>query len=322
MKHAICLFTILALAGCSEKAGKNVTAAAPTADRQPPSTPGLVVIPPDSPKLRQLRVEPVRTAETPIDEVTSPGKIEANPSGITRIVLPASGRISSVLVKLGDAVQKGQTVLTLESPDVDAVESSYLQAGAALAQANANLAKAQSDYDRASDLFEHNAIAKKEVINAENSLAQAKAAVEQAKASQEQYSRRIGMFGLKAGKFGQSVEVRSPLSGKVLELSVAAGEYRNDTNAPLMTIANLSSVWVSADVPESSIRLVQVGERVDVTLAAYPNETFRARVMRIADTVDPQTRTIKVRAELDNSHGRLRPEMFGSMRHTESIDMR
>ena len=67
-----------------------------------------------------------------------------------------------MLVKLGDAVRKGQAVLTLESPDVDAVESSYLQAGASLAQANANLAKAQSDYDRANDLFQHNAIAKKE----------------------------------------------------------------------------------------------------------------------------------------------------------------
>jgi membrane fusion protein, heavy metal efflux system len=108
----------------------------------------------------------------------------------------------------------------------------------------------------------------------------------------------------------------------VLELNVAAGEYRNDTNAPLMTIANLSTVWVSADVPESSLRLVHVGERVDVTLAAYPNETFHARVMRIADTVDPQTRTIKVRAELENPGGRFRPEMYGSIRHTDSMQMR
>jgi cobalt-zinc-cadmium efflux system membrane fusion protein len=219
-------------------------------------------------------------------------------------------------------VQKGQAVLTLESPDVDAVESSYLQAGAALAQANANLAKAQSDYDRANDLFQHNAIAKKEVINAENAQAQAKAAVEQANASREQYSRRLQMFGIEPGKFGQQVEVRSPLAGKVLELNVAAGEYRNDTNAQLMTIANLSTVWVSADVPESSIRLVQAGERVDITLAAYPNEIFRGRVTRIADTVDPQTRTIKVRAELDNPQGRFRPEMFGSIRHTEAVQLR
>jgi cobalt-zinc-cadmium efflux system membrane fusion protein len=313
---------LTALAGCGQKEGKNVTAAAADADPPQQQASGLVIIPANSPKLQQLRVEPIRTAEVPTDEVTSPGKIEANPGGISRIVLPAPGRIQSVLVKLGDAVEKGQTVLTLESPDVDAVESSYLQAGAALAQANANLAKAQSDYDRATDLFEHNAIAKKEVINTENSLAQAKAAVEQAKAAREQYSRRLEMFGLKPGQFGQNVAVRAPLSGKVLELNVATGEYRNDTNAPLMTIANLSTVWVSADVPESSIRLVQVGERVDITLAAYPNEMFRGRVTRIADTVDPQTRTVKVRAELDNARGRFRPEMFGSIRHTESIQVR
>ena len=241
MKRSLMVCVMIAAAGCGQKEDKNVAAA--TADQATRTADGVVVIPPDSPKLQQLHVEPVRTAQVPTDEVISPGKIEANPGGISRVVLPVPGRIASVLVKLGDAVEKGQTLLTLESPDVDAVESSYLQAGAALAQANANVAKAQSDYDRASDLFEHNAIAKKEVINAENSLAQAKAAVEQAKASQEQYSRRIGMFGLKARKFGQSVEVRSPLSGKVLDLSVAAGEYRNDTNAPLMTIANLSSVW-------------------------------------------------------------------------------
>jgi membrane fusion protein, heavy metal efflux system len=317
--RAVLFSGLLALAGCGGKSTSGDTVAAAPASR---TSSGLVTFPPNSPKLQQLRVEAVKTAEVAIDEVISPGKIEVNPSGVSRIVLPAAGRIASVLVKLGDAVEKGQTVLTLESPDVDAVESSYLQAGAALAQANANLAKAQADFDRASDLFEHNAVAKKDAINAENALAQAKAAVEQARASVEQYSRRLRMFGLEPGKFGQRVEVRSPLAGKVLELSVAGGEYRNDTNAPLMTIANLSSVWVSADVAESSIRLVQAGERVDITLAAYPGEVFRGRVTRIADTVDPQTRTIKVRAELDNPSGRFRPEMFGSIRHTESMRAR
>jgi len=317
--QTICAFLILA--GCASKEATRETSAH-TDPVSATSSPGLVIIPPDSPKLQQLRVEPVRTAEVPVDEVISPGKVEVNPGAVSRIALPAPGRIASVLVKLGDTVQKGQTVLTLESPDVDAVESAYLQSGAALAQANANLAKAQSDFDRARDLLDHNAVAKKEVINAENSLAQAKAAVEQAQATREQYSRRLEMLGIEAGKFGQKVEVRSPLTGKVLELNVAGGEYRNDTNAPLVTIANLNTVWVSADVPESSIRLVEVGERVDITLVAFPNEVFRGRVTRIADTVDPQTRTIKVRAELDNPRGRFRPEMFGSIRLTEAVQMR
>jgi cobalt-zinc-cadmium efflux system membrane fusion protein len=98
-----------------------------------------------------------------------------------------------------------------------------------------------------------------------------------------------------------------------------AGEYRNDTNAPIMTIADLSTVWVSSDVPESAIRFIEPGERIDVELTAYPGQTFHGRVTRIADTVDPQTRTIKVRAEMDNSKGKLRPEMFGTIRHTDTM---
>ena len=86
----------------------------------------------------------------------------------------------------------------------------------------------------------------------------------------------------------------------MLELSVVPGEFRNDTSASLMTIADLSTVWVTSQVPESYIRFVQVGERVEINLVAYPGETFEGRVSRIADTVDPQTRTVKVQAEMDN----------------------
>src|SRR5262249_31481113 len=106
---------------------------------------------------------------------------------------------------------------------------------------------------------------------------------------------------------------------KILEMSVAPGEYHNDTNTPLMTIADLSSVVVSSDMPESSIRLVQIGDHIEVQLTAYPNEKFTGRVNRIMDTVDPQTRTIKVQAELDNSSGRFRPEMFGTIRLTKEV---
>ena len=75
---------------------------------------------------------------------------------------------------------------------------------------------------------------------------------------------------------------------------------------------------MASDVPESDIRFIDPGERIDVALAAFPGETFRGKLTRIADTVDPQTRTVKVRAEMDNAKGRLRPEMFGTIRHTES----
>jgi len=99
--------------------------------------------------------------------------------------------------------------------------------------------------------------------------------------------------------------------GKVLELTIVAGEYRSDTAAPVMTIADLRTVWVTSDVPENSIRLVKVGGPVDITLDAYPGETFRGRIARLSDTLDPKTRTVKAMIELDNARGRLRPEMFG-----------
>ena len=311
---------LLVLGACRESDGAGKGGSGGPAPPAAVSAPGLMVLPPDSPQLRQIRVESVKTAAMPLEEVISPGKIEVNPNRVSRVVLPVPGRIARVMVRLGDSVTQGQTLLAIESPDADTAHSAYLQAEAAVTQARSNLVKSQTDFDRSTDLFEHNAVAKKEVLSAENALAQAKAAVEQAQALREQALRRVTLLGLKPGEFGQSVLVRAALSGKVLEINVAAGEYRNDTNAPLMTVADLSTVWVSSDVPESYIRFIQVGERFDISLFAYPGEVFRARVMRLADTVDPQTRTVKVLAEMENRGERFRPEMYGSIRHTESVE--
>ena len=309
---------LLLLVACGKKEGAPVAAAPPPAGEERLAD-GSVAIPTDSPKLKEIHVAEVKSASVPFDEVTSPGKIETNPNLVSRVALPLAGRVSSVMVKLGDAVNRGDALLTLESPDADAAVGTYLQGQAAITQARANLNKAQGDYDRSSDLFEHNAVAKKDVLTAENALAQAKAALEQAQAALEQSNRKLRLLGLKPGAFGQKITLTAPISGKVLEMSVAAGEYKNDTNTPVMTIADLSTVWVSSDVAESAIRFIEVGERIDVELTAFPGETFHGRVTRIADTVDPQTRTIKVRAELDNAKGKLRPEMYGTIRHTDSM---
>jgi cobalt-zinc-cadmium efflux system membrane fusion protein len=100
---------------------------------------------------------------------------------------------------------------------------------------------------------------------------------------------------------------------------VVPGEYRTDTSSALITVADLSSVWVVSDVPESEIRLITRGERVQIELAAYPGEVFHGRLCCIADVLDPQTRTVKVHVEMDNRAGRLRPEMFGRIRHSHGM---
>lgn len=283
------------------------------------SVPGMVRIPADSPKLRQIRVEPVMVADMPGEEIVAPGRVEVNPNRVSRLLLPVPGRVTKVMAKLGDHVSEGDPLIELESPDADAAMSAYLQADGGVTQAKASMVKAQGDHDRAVDLYEHRAIAQKEVLSAESILTQAKAGVEQAEAQQQQALRKLQLLGIKPGVFGQKVTVRAPSSGKVLEMNVAPGEYRNDTSAPLMTIADLSSVWFSANVPENQIRLVDVGGHVDITLLAFPGVLFSGRVRRLADTVDAQTRTVKVLAELDNPSGRLRPEMYGEIRYVASF---
>jgi cobalt-zinc-cadmium efflux system membrane fusion protein len=310
-----------------------------------PAPSGVVVIPPDSPKLAQIRVEPVRMEAVPSGEVTAPGKVEANPNRISRVALPAPGKVTQVLVRIGDSVTAGQPLLILESPEADAAMAAYLQSAASVTQANAELIqansalskannaqrKAQADYERTVDLFEHDAVAKKEVMFAENELKQAKAEVEsaqaavdlakatieQAKVTREQQQRRISLYELKPGAAKPRIEVRSPLAGKVIEIGVVAGEYRNDTASSVLTIADLREVWVSSDVPENAIRLIKIGEPVDIKLDAYPDQPLSGRVARIADTLDPKTRTVKVMIDLRNPNGRLKPEMFGRIRHVE-----
>lgn len=286
------------------------------------SKPGQAVISPDSPQLAQIRTAPVEGSMVPVGNVSAPGKVEANANRLSHVVIPVTGRVITVLARIGDFVRQGQPLLTLESADIDAAVSGFQQAQAGVTQAKSALAKAQTDLDRQNDLLAHGAIPQKDVLNAQAIAVQAQAAVEQAQAAAEQARRRLQILGVGTGTFGQRLTVHAPISGKVLEMSVVNGEYRNDLSAPLMTIADLSSVWVTSDVPESSIRFIKPGEKVEIELAAYPGETFRGRVTMIGDTVDAQTRTIKVRAELPNPDGRLKPEMFGNIQLAEQTEQR
>jgi cobalt-zinc-cadmium efflux system membrane fusion protein len=191
-----------------------------------------------------------------------------------------------------------------------------MQTQAQLRQSKSALVKAEKDMSRVRELYEHRAAALKDLLAAENDLSQAQSTVDQTQAASEEALHRLKILGLRPEDHANEVYVRAPIQGKVLEIAVVPGEYRNDSSTSLMTVADLSSVWVTSQVPESSIRLIEQGERIDIELAAYPGEVFHGRVKRIADTVDPQTRTIKVQTELDNRDGRLRPEMFGNIHHS------
>lgn len=304
---------LLSTAGCGSEAVQSRAVPAPA---QEASDENRIVLPADSPKLQQMRLATVELREVLEEVVSAPGKVELNPNRVSRVLMPVAGRIRAVLVGLGDAVKEGQPLIGVDSPDANTALAAFSQAEAHLRQAASAQSKAEKDLARVKELYAFRAAALKDVTSAENDLVQAQATVESSRADVDQARQRLEVLGLKPGGENREVMVRAPISGKVLELAVAPGEYRTDTAASLMTVADLSTVWITSSVPESSIRLIEVGEPVDVVLAAYPGEAFHGRVTRIADTVDAETRTVKVQAELANPGGRFRPEMFGSIRHS------
>ena len=328
-----------------EDSGTPLASASPTPHIDPPTIPsaGKISIPLGSPKLQYIRVEPVRSASMPGAEVTVPGDVEANPNLISHIHLPVSGRIRQVMVREGDSVQTGQSLVTVVSPDATEAQAALREADASLrqqqataiearvgvAKARTSLRKAQLDCQRVRDLYKHDAIAKKEVLAAEtdliqarsdleNSLAlvsQAQAGIDSAVAAREQTVNKLRILDVGANDPDPEIVVHSPLTGKILEMSVVAGEYHSDLGASVMTVADLSSVWVISNVPESEIRWIGLGDPVHITLDAYPGQQFDGKVARVADVLDPKTRTVKVMTSLPNPFGKFRPEMFGRVHH-------
>jgi len=301
----------LLLNGCSSAEPKQAETAKATVTRSG----NIIRFPANSPQLPRIRTGDARQDAVPRDELVAPAKVELNPGRVSRVTLPVPGRVREVLVGLGDSVRAGQALMRLESPDLAALQSSLRQAEAGISQAKATLARAEADLARAKDLLANRAIAQKEVLSFETVLAEARAGLEVAQSSREETQRRMDLLGMQSGGGGQWIAVSAPISGKVIEVTVAPGEFRSDTAQPTLTIADTSAVWVSADVPENAIRLIRPGESVSITLPSFPDQTFQGRVARIGDVVDPQTRTIKVRAEMPNPKGELRAEMFATMRH-------
>lgn len=277
----------------------------------------LIHLAPDSPMLEQLKVAELTEHELPIDEVVSPAKLEIDPSKYSRVLLPVPGRIVDVAVSVGEHVDAGDVLIKLDSPQTDAAIAEFRQAEADVAGAMAAIVKAERDLERVRGLYEHDAVAHKELLNAEAAHAKAKAELTRARAERHQTARMLKLLDVANGRRDHVIGVRAPISGKVLEVSVAPGEYHTDTTVPLMTIADLQTLFVAANVAEDSIRRITVGESVEIELVAFPHELLHAQVVRIADVLDPDSRTIEVIAKLPNPEGRFRPEMFGRVRHHE-----
>ncbi len=284
---------LVVLAAC----GKEKPVAAPPDMYERQGT--RVLVPEGSPLRSRIKVEPA-TEQNIQSQLLATASVESDPARLAKISPPLAGRVEKLLVHLGDRVEKGQPLLLLNSPDLAQARADYVKAKSGLAQA-------QKNYARQKDLNEHG-------IGAQRDLEQAEADRTVAQSELERARKRLEQLGVSADGPPGPLVVRSPISGRVVDLAVTGGEFKNDPNAILMTVADLSTVWLTASVQEKDVRRVKVGDQATAVFSAYPDDHFVGKVFSVADLLDLDTRTVKVRVAMDNPDGRFKPGMFATVR--------
>src|SRR2546427_1262443 len=257
----------------------------------------------DPKMLAGIKIEALKENAAPSYLMAS-GKVQFNEDELANIIPPVPGQVQDLKIKVGDHVQKGDVLFFIYSRDVAASLAEHIEA-------HKDLDLAEKIYARTKDLFEHEAASRTAFDQAESERAKAQSKVNRT----EETLRVLGVAENDMHSAASArIPVRSPLSGTVTERKLTEGQFVQPDVNPLVTIADLSSVWVLADIFERDLRFVSVGNRADVTADAYPDEHFSARVFRINDVVDPNTRAVKVRFLVTNPAQRLKPEMFASAR--------
>jgi len=225
--------------------------------------------------------------------------IQANQDKLAHVVPRVPGRIVKVDASLGDRVKPGQALAMLDSIELGEARSSYLQAASEAAVAQAGLARAQR-------LNADNIIPEKDYLRA-------RAEHEKARASLHAAADTLRMMGVIPEKLSGSVfPLTAPFAGTVIEKKAVRGELAQPDTS-LFTVADLSTLWIEADLFEKDLGKVRIGAHATVTLTAYPGEVFTGRLTYISSTMDKETRTVKARVEVPNPDGRLKPEMFATV---------
>ena len=229
------------------------------------------------------------------------GRLTWNEDRTVRIFTPFAGRVARILVQPGDRVKKGQALAIIASPDFGQAQADARRAESDYALAGKNLARLQ-------ELEQHGVAPLKDLQSAEADQARAQAELSRTR-------ERLRLYGSRASGVDQTYTLTSPVAGTVVEKNINPGqELRPDqmiANAPaLFVVTDPESLWVQLDATERDLAEIKLGQQISIRSPVYHDEDFTARIDAVSDFLDPATRTIKVRASLDNSHHRLKAEMF------------
>jgi membrane fusion protein, heavy metal efflux system len=241
-----------------------------------------------------------------------PGTVRPNENALAEVFSLVRGRVMDVYADVGQEVTAGTLLARLYSSEAGQSQSAYLKSRAILREA-------EQAFARARDLLAAKAISRAELQKREAEAMSARAEAREARARLE----LLGMHDEDVARLDREhtvhpyVPIQSPFGGRVIARNVTKGEVI-ETDDMLFQVADLSTVWVIVNVPEKDIAYVQrsasQNRTLDITVSAYPHEIFEGRLTRIGETLDPVTRTLRVRIETLNIQKRLKPEMFAIVR--------
>lgn len=258
-------------------------------------------------QLTSVKVEPVEARDFPLEKEAI-GSIDFNEDMAVQVFTPYQGRIIALFAQVGDDVKKGQTLFTIDSPDLLQAESTLIAAAGVADLTNRNLVRQR-------DLYTTRAVS-------QHDLEQATSDQQTAEGNLRAARDAVRLFGKTDADIDKIVKQRmadstlivpSPIDGRITARNAAPGLYVQPGAAPApYAVANIDTMWMLANVAETDSPAFRVGQKERVAIAAFPGRVFDGTVMTIGASVDPNTRRVLVRSEIKDPNHELRAGMFAS----------
>jgi membrane fusion protein, multidrug efflux system len=256
----------------------------------------------------------VQIAQATTGDISASMTVVGNLIGLQTVdVVPRTGgRLVSVNVQLGDRVRRNQLLAKIEDfeivEQVKQAEASLEVARATIRQREADLKVAELNFERSKNLFGRQLLAKQALDDAESRFLAAQAQLDLSRAQSTQTSARLEELQINLG----NTKIISPVDGFVGRRNADPGAWVSQ-NAPVVSVVDISRLRLVANVVEKDLRLVNVGDPANVEVDAYPGETFKGRIARVAPVLDPATRTAPMEVEVPNADNRLKPGMYAKV---------
>ena len=280
-----------------------------SSDADKDTKPDVIDLPPAT--QRRLGITVTAIAERPLAvTLEMPATVQPNEGRMAHVRPLARGRVQAVHVKVGDHVEQGRALADFDNIEAGEIASQYDAARAELSRLQAQLATATSQAERSRKLTEIGAAPQKEYEANLGQQKQVEASIQAQESTVAGLETRLKRYGLPEGNASRAATViRAPLSGVVTVVSAAPGDVV-DSSSDLFAIADISRVYVQAQVFEKDLGEVRVGQLGTIKVDPYPDESFSGRLVSIGDVIDPQTRTAAARFDVANPKGQLKLGMF------------